>query len=309
MIIEKSYRERKSKNMKRLKNIVHKIFFPPTTVLLIILIFTVAAQFVIFCFDYTKSLVSYFVYLISAYELALILFRIVVLLKRLVDFWAAKSKLGQRYHNNMIFKAEISIFISFILNLIYSVYKVTFGFVYNSVWFASVAAYYIILTVTRFILLQHIVKGDLSRRSNLKKYRICGYLLLALTIVLSLMAYIMLKYNLANYYPGHIIYAAASYTVYNLYIAINNVIKYKDFNNLVISASKWISLSTALISLFTMQISMFARFGTGSKKEQIMSVLTAAAVFTIIFTISLFMIVNSYILMPNDRKVPRKLIK
>ena len=305
MIIEKSYRERKSKNMKRLKNIVHKIFFPPTTVLLIILIFTVAAQFVIFCFDYTKSLVSYFVYLISAYELALILFRIVVLLKRLVDFWAAKSKLGQRYHNNMIFKAEISIFISFILNLIYSIYKVTFGFVYNSVWFASVAAYYIILTVTRFILLQHIVKGQSSRLADLKKYRTCGYLLLALTIVLSLMAYIMLKYNLANYYPGHIIYAAASYTVYNLYIAINNVIKYKDFNNLVISASKWISLSTALISLFTMQISMFVRFGTGAKKEQITGVLTAAAVFTIIFTISLFMIVNSYVLIPKASKASR----
>ncbi len=295
--------------MNRLKIIMNKIFFPPTSVLFIILIFAVIADFCIFSFGYTGSFISYFVYLISAYGLALIIFRVIIFLKRLVNFWATKSKLGHRYHNTMMLRAEISIFIGFILNLIYSLYKAVSGIVYHSVWFGAIAAYYIILTVTRFILLQHIVKRQSNRRADLKKYRICGCLLLALTLVLSFMAYIMLKYHLASYYPGHIIYAAAGYTLYNFYIAINNVIRYRKLNNIVISASKWISFSTALISLFTMQISIFARFGTGAKKEQITSILSAISVFTIIFIISIFMIVKSYAPIINEREGVRTLIK
>lgn len=245
----------------------------------------------IFAIDLKYSVLSYLIYLFSAY--ALIINVIWVLqkignIKKLLD----KNILFHRYMNEMDFKAEISIYMSFGINIFYSVYKAFAGLYYHSIWFGTVAFYYIILSVERFLLLKHIRIKERDYIKKYKKYSFCGYLLLILTIALIGMSVYMINDGKVTVYPGHIIYAAAGYTFYNFITAIMNIVKYRKLNNPIYSANKIIALATAFVSVFSLQTAMFAAFGKSAVQQRQMNILTGFVIFIIIILMALFMIIH-----------------
>lgn len=153
------------------------------------------------------------------------------------------------------------------------------------------------MSVERFLLLHHVRKKDNDEVSLLKKYCLCGYLLFTLTIAIIGMSVHMIHEGEASTYLGHIIYAAAGYTFYSFILAIINSVKYQKSSNPLYHASKMITLSTALISVYSLQTSMFAAFGDDYMQQRSRNIMTGFVVFFIIICIALFMIIYGKILL------------
>lgn len=287
--------------MEQVKHISKKIFFPHTRYLYIFTALTIFLLGIIFLNHLKRSIVAYAIYPFTAYTLIVDMIAIAgkfSILKNLLN----KSNLYKRYSRNLEFKAEISLYLSLAINLLYSFYKAFAGIFYHSVWFGTVAFYYIILSVERFLLLHHIRKRKISNIAILKRYCLCGYLLLILTIAIIGTNIFMIHEGKTSTYPGYIIYAAAGYTFYSFISAIINSIKYRKAKNPLYHANKMITLATAMVSVFSLQTAMFAEFGNDYTQQRLMNIITGFAVFIIIIGISLFMIIRGKSALKHIRK-------
>ena len=65
------------------------------------------------------------------------------------------------------------------------------------------------------------------------------------------------------HYPGYTIYAMASWTFYQLTVAIINLVRLRRSTDPVIRAVKDMRLCVVLVSIFTLQNAMVAAFGQG----------------------------------------------
>src|SRR5699024_10876231 len=136
-------------------------------------------------------------------------------------------------------------------------------------------------SVGRFLLLRD-VRKEKDVRDSLKKYCLCGYLLLILTIAIIGMSIYMIHDGKVSTYPGHIIYAAAGYTFYSFISAVINSFKFRKSLNPLYHASKMITLATALVSVFSLQTVMFAAFGTDISQQRFMNITTGFVIFLIV---------------------------
>ena len=98
-----------------------------------------------------------------------------------------KVPLALRYFSDVSFKLHISLYLSLGLNVIYAVMKFTFGLRYHSVWFGTLAVYYFLLAVMRFLLLHHANRKGFGtdRIGELQSYRLCGMILMVMNISLT----------------------------------------------------------------------------------------------------------------------------
>lgn len=276
--------------MNRFKKKVKKIFCPSIIISVVLLILSMILLTFIFVNGLKHSALSYLIYPFSAYALTINIIWVLQKMgnvKKILD----RNTLFHKYMTEMDFKAEVSLYLSFGINIFYSVYKAFAGVYYHSVWFGTVAFYYMILSAERFLLLKYIRRKQRDYIKEYKKYSFCGYLLFILTIALIGMSVYMIHDGKVTVYPGHIIYAAAGYTFYNFITAILNIIKYRKLKNPIYSASKIITLATALISIFSLQTAMFAAFGKDVIQQRQMNILTGFCIFAIIIAMALFMIV------------------
>ncbi len=231
----------------------------------------------------------YIVYLLSAYALVIVSARFVHFCKM------GKERLHQnavfhRYSADLDFRAFVSGHLSPGVTLFYCTVKAAAGIYYHSAWFGSIAFYYIVLGLVRVSLLRYIRGGQNSSGQAYRRYRLCGYLLLALTAVLGVISFYVVEEGKAVHYPGYLIYAAAGYTFYNLTMAFYNLARYRELHNPVYSAGKILSLAGALVSVFFLQTAMLSAFGTGESWQRYINIGTNTAVSLVIVGMALFMI-------------------
>lgn len=60
------------------------------------------------------------------------------------------------YRTDLWFRAEASVHVSTGVNLTYSMYQAMIGLTQHSAWFDALAVYYILLTLTRVLMLHYI---------------------------------------------------------------------------------------------------------------------------------------------------------
>jgi len=104
----------------------------------------------------------------------------------------------------------------------------------------------------------------------------------------------MLYQNKGFAYPGFLIYAAAAYTFYITIQAIVNLIRYRKYHSPVMTMTKIISLSAALVSMLALETAMFAQFGQrmAVENQQLMIILTGAGISATVIAMSSYMIVH-----------------
>lgn len=210
--------------------------------------------------------------------------------------WRARLhrvSLLHRYLAEPEFRAEVSLYLSLGLNLLYALYKSAAGLYYRSAWFGSMALYYILLGAERFYLLRHVRSGRQDRPRQLRGCRFCGCLLLALTAAILAMGFHTISGGRSIRYPGSMIYAAAAYTFYSLGAAAANLVRCRRLDSPVHAAARAVTLATALVSLFFLQTAMFASFGDGAPWQASMSLATGIGVLLLISGMALFMIIHT----------------
>lgn len=213
------------------------------------------------------------------------------LTKKLLSF-----PLLERYVNEASFRTEISLYSSLIINMLYAVIKLFSGIYYKSAWFVSLAVYYISLAVMRFVLLNYVRKRiSANKVSELRRYRLCGVVLLIMNEALLGIIILAVTENSGFEYPGLLIYAMALYAFYAVISAVVNVVKFKKYGSPVMSAAKVINLTAGLVSMLSLEMAMLTRFGAAEDPSfrRVMISCTGAGVIIIVLGMAVYMIYSA----------------
>lgn len=290
------------KQMLNWKHIGQKFINPPFSLFCFLSLLSAISLFLIFYYQLQEEILSNIIYVLSAYCLFIWILRMILMIQKEITN-LKRYNMFEQFLTDTEYKTKISLYLSLIINILYSVYEAVFGMLYHSIWFGTVACYYMILSSERFLLLKYIHKKNCPTTILYRKYRFCGILLMALNIVTCGMCILVICNGQTATYPGHMIYAVAGYCFYNLGFAIFNVVKTHKSTNPIYGASKILNLSTALFSMFTLQNAMIAKFGTDREFQRMMNVITGAVVFLILLSLSVYMISKGTRMLQKSRTI------
>ncbi|MDE7187468.1 MAG: hypothetical protein K2O13_08190 [Lachnospiraceae bacterium] len=250
-----------------------------------------------------RPVIAYVSYFLSAYALMITITGITGVVRSIrqgIDKHPLVRKalgipLVRRYLKEDIFRAEAALYQGFFINLLYAGIKMFSGILYRSVWFVTLAVYYILLAVMRASLLHYVRKGGKSKAAEWKKYRLCGMILLFMNAALAGIVILVIHQNSGFEYPGMLIYAMAMYAFYAVITAIRNVVKFRRYGRPVMSAAKGINLTAALVSMLSLETAMLTQFGAADDPvfRQIMTASTGAGISMVVLGMAVFMIVRS----------------
>ncbi|MGN0292413.1 MAG: hypothetical protein ACI4D3_00245 [Lachnospiraceae bacterium] len=284
--------------MEYFKRILHRILFPGPVVVILSVPIAAVLLFCTFAYGEEQSPIAYVAYVISAYSLTIVCACIVRFPKGRFRAALHRNPHIHRYLTDISFKTRVSLYLSLGVNMLFAAMKFFFGIWYRSVWFGTLAVYYTMLAVMRFLLLRHVnrsvIGSDLA--SELKQYRLCGVILVLMNIALAGVVVLVVQKNEGFHYAGYLIYVVAMYAFYNIITAVRDVIKYREYKSPVMSAAKAIKLAAALVSMLSLETAMLMQFNSRENPEvfrQIMTGTTGGAVCAIVFVMAVFMIIKS----------------
>lgn len=323
-------------NLQNMKKLLKKLFcLPPVPTLLIsipayiFVIYTLAAEDV-------NMVVAYVSYFLSAYALIITVMGITGIVrfvrKGIDNHPFVRKALGipvvSRYLKEDMFRAETALYQGFFINLLYAGIKMFSGILYKSVWFITLAVYYILLAIMRASLLHYVRKternfqsyvlkpipkleevskqekpkqeryGDEKGKNKIsewKRYRLCGIILLFMNVALAGIVILVVHENSGFEYPGMLIYVMAMYAFYAAITAVWNVVKFRRYGSPVMSAAKVINLTAALVSMLSLETAMLTQFGAADNPmfRKVMTASTGAGISIIVLGMAVFMIGHS----------------
>ena len=292
--------------MDQLYKFVKKFFFltPVKTVIIAI----PSYLFVIFVLvnNIQNVAISSVAYVLSAYALIITItgfIRIVqFVVHRLKEMHSLLKKvvsipiIGRLIKENT-FRTQIVLYPGFLINVVYVIWKLSFGIYYKSAWFISLALYYFVLAWMRLSLIRpfSVKEGEIRKKAELKRYRICGASLLVINIALSGIVVLAVKKKNGFTYPGYMIYVMAMYAFYSVIMAVINLVKYRKYGSPVLSAAKVISLITAMVSMFSLESAMLAQFADASQTafKKIMTECTGEVICVVVIGMAVYMMFRS----------------
>lgn len=277
-----------------------KLVFPPIWLMVILVLFSAVSLPMVFIKDLSETVIAYILYVISFYTLTVVcIFLSMVLPKR---YNAIKQKIydnpiGKRYMTDASFRTHISLYLSFGINLLYVGVNIISYILYRSMWFVILAIYYMTLSLMRLVLLCYVREEGIgcNRLGELKRTKLCAYILLTINFVLSGAVLMILYQDKGFNYPGFLIYVIALYTFYMTTHAIVDMVKFRKYNSPVMMTTKMITLSAALVSMLSLETAMFAQFGKDMEPEnqRLMIILTGAGVSVTVIAMSIYMIIRN----------------
>jgi len=277
-----------------------KLIFPPLWLILLLTLISGAALPLVFLRGLESSPVAYPVYAAAFYTVCVLaVFCAAVLPKRCRQLREriCAYPLGHRYMTDAAFRTHVSLYASLTVNLLYVGVNALSWYLYRSAWFVILAVYYGILAVMRFLLVRHVrVHGiGQNRMGELRRARLCSCILLLLNFVLTGAVLMILYQNKGFAYHGVLIYVMASYTFYITTHAIVDLIRYRKYRSPVMTVSKVIALSAALVSMLSLETAMLSQFGGEMSRESrwLMIALTGAGVSLAVIGMSVIMIVKT----------------
>lgn len=281
--------------MARWKATLKKLLFPGRGwIMLVVLLggISLALTFLVFG---EGSPFAYGSYLLSAYALT-------VLIAATMPVFSAVKKLlhrftfTRRYLTDKHFAVWCGLVLSFLINLGFAVLKLFYAILYSSFWDGALAIYNILLCAVRAYLLRSFPMGRSCQKfeAELRCYRLTGVFLLFLDAVLAMISSLIVIKGNGYYYPGTLIYAMAFHAFYALALAITNTVRYRKLNSPILSAAKAVNLTTALVSMFSLETAMLTQFGP--ERIYFRLVMTSATAFVVCFAvlaIAIFMVISA----------------
>lgn len=239
------------------------------------------------------TIVQYPSYALATYTLFIVVLRLIQLgvrLKRLMYRNAFTYSLISDKEKRFVWGLGIS----FMTNLLFGLLKMGLGYYYESNWFKALGAYYIVLGMMRVLLfISGRNKENIKKKNVWKIHGACGWMMLIIHLIMTGMVILMLRFNRYFDYPGVLVYVFALYAFYAIGISTWDVIRYwKDYNP-ILSASKKIQFSCALMSILALQSALLTQFNQDDVYQVWMNTLTATFVCVCILVIAISMIVKA----------------
>ena len=203
-----------------------------------------------------------------------------------------------------IFKVVRNPYTSLSFNFLYALGNCIIGFLTYSWWFITVGAYYIVLTVTRYSVLQ--VKRKAKGNYDIEFFarRITGILLVALSFCIVGVNIMSAVKDRGTAFHEIVMITIATYAFTKVTIAIIGMVKAKRSASSVLKTLRNISLADACVSIYTMQRSMFVSFpGMEATKILILNIFTGTAVWMIVLLLGINLLGGKYTDMAKSKIV------
>ena len=247
------------------KKLGKALLFPHVAVMIVLLPVAAVLLAVSMALIGTEAVIAYISYVLAAYTLTVWCCKIPYLI-RFFKTVKNENRYARMWLEDTRLRVNISLFGSLAWNTLYGLFQMWLGIVHRTFWFGSLGVYYICLAVMRYFLVSHTRRyapGE-RMRSELIKYRACGWIFLVMNLALSLIVFFMLYWD--RTFAHHMItaIAMAAYTFTTFTVAIVSMVRYKRYNSPVFSAAKAISFAAACVSMLTLTSTMLTTFGDGT---------------------------------------------
>ena len=290
------------------KKLGRKVLFPNVFIILVLAIISTASLVYVFVNGLEAAPIAYATYVVSFYALTVLVIYLCMVLPN--KYRNIKQKIydnpwGNRYMTDAAFRTKVSLHMSLGINLLYVGMNILSAFIYHTRWFGILAGYYLILAVMHYLLLRYIQEKGIGveRKSELKQARMCSIILLNLNFVLSGAVLMILYQNKGFEYQGILIYAMAAYTFYSTIRAVVDLIRYRKYKSPIMTTTKIITLSSALVSMLSLETAMFSQFGQDMNpaSRRLMIALTGAGISMAVIGMSSYMIIKTSQELENTR--------
>lgn len=280
--------------MKRAWTLLERLLHPPKWVLLTLppIVFAALAYVLL---KGKSSMPAYMIYCMSAYCLTIWILPLPQLFRKAKANMIRRltgTVFGEKYIGDLAFRGSVSICQGMMVNFLYVVFRIFVGIRYASVWFLTMAIYYLLLGIMRLsLILSYRNRGV---KSELHCYRRTAWLLFLLNMPMGGMIVLMVLTDSGYSYPGYVIYLSALYTFYTIILAIVNLVKFRKLGSPILSAAKILNFVAALMSLLGLQTAMISQFSTeGEDLRRMMNALTGGGVWFFVILIAVYMLLHS----------------
>ena len=281
------------------RKLLQKLLHPPGWVLIFVPLLSFAALAAVFIRQCPENILVYLIYSLSAYSLTIWLAALLGLTKRAKSAMmgnklmrkAAASPIMGRYFKDLAFRGSISIYQGIAVNLFYVAFRIMAAIRYASVWFLSMAVYYLALGGLRAYLIVCYRRRtpELERRC----YHTTAWFLFLLNIPMGGMIVLMVRTDSGFSYPGYVIYLSALYTFYTMITSAINLIRFRRLGSPILSAAKVLHFVAAMMSILGLQTAMISRFSeNGENYRRMMNAITGGFVYGIVILIAIYMLLH-----------------
>ena len=281
------------------RKLLQKLLHPPGWVLIFVPLLSFAALAAVFIRQCPENILVYLIYSLSAYSLTIWLAALPGLTKRAKSAMmgsklmrkAAASPIMGRYFKDLAFRGSISIYQGIAVNLFYVAFRIMAAIRYVSVWFLSMAVYYLVLGGLRAYLIVCYRRRtpELERRC----YHTTAWFLFLLNIPRGGMIVLMVRTDSGFSYPGYVIYLSALYTFYTMITSAINLIRFRRLGSPILSAAKVLHFVAAMMSILGLQTAMISRFSeNGENYRRMMNAITGGFVYGIVILIAIYMLLH-----------------
>lgn len=281
--------------MKKALEVLQKILHPPKWALFFAPPVVFAALIYIFLTGQNNSTPAYVIYGTSAYCLAVLVLplpRLIRNAKVSVMRRINGMAFGGRYVNDLAFRGSVSIYRGMTVNFLYVLFRIVVGIRYTSMWFISMAVYYLVLGVLRLsLILSYHQKVNID---ELRCYRRTAWLIFLLNIPMGGMITLMVLTNSGYSYPGYVIYLSAMYTFYTMVTSVVNLVRFRRLGSPILSAAKVLNFIAALMSILGLQTAMIAQFSVESDSfRKTMNAITGGVIWLCVILTAVYMLRRS----------------
>lgn len=191
--------------------------------------------------------------------------------------------------------------LSLAFNSLYAIGNGLLGFYAGSWWFVTVAVYYGLLAVARFVVLRIARKGKID---GAYVRRIAGILLVALSFCLIGVNILSALKDRGTVFHNVIMIAIAAYTFSKITVAIYGLCRAQKRADPIYRTLRSISLADGVVSVYALQRSMLVSFpGMTPGDIQLFNILTGTGVWIFLLTLGILLIGGRYVDMPKSKIV------
>ena len=193
---------------------------------------------------------------------------------------------------------------SLAFNVAYALGNCTIGFLAHSWWFITVGAYYTVLAITRFSVLQVRRKASGNYDIELFARRITGTLLVVLSFCVVGVNIMSAIKDRGTAFHEIVMITIATYTFTKTTISIIGMVKAKRSASPVLKTLRNISLADACVSIYTMQRSMLVSFpGMEAAEILLLNIFTGTVVWIVVLLLGINLIGGKYTDMAKSKIV------
>lgn len=193
---------------------------------------------------------------------------------------------------------------SLAINAAYALGNCMIGFLNTSWWFITVGAYYTVLAITRFSVLQIRRKANGDYDTELFARRITGILLVVLSFCIVGVNIMSAVKDRGTAFHEIVMITIATYTFTKITIAIMGLAKAKRSPSPVLKTLRNIALADACVSIYTMQRSMLVTFpGMEAADILLLNIFTGTAVWLVVLLLGINLIGGKYTDMAKSKIV------